>query len=296
MAAGRAIVLNLEAELELAAGRHVTPPRQLRERLVDLRARAAASFLGPDDVLVEAGATPPPSARGLRGLAWCPTPSALRLLGRAGAVRPVAPDLEVLRAVNARAFSARLGPGLPGSVLVHGLQEACTRLAALPPGEPWLAKRAFTLAGRGHRRLAGGTVAGSDRTWLEASLVEGPVLLEPRVELELEFVVHGLVSTSGDLRLGPVCVAEVDGGGAWQSTRRSEMGEVSEGEERELLGAARRAGEELHAAGYHGAFGVDGFRWRDRTGCVRLQPCSEVNARWTFGWRVGFPDPRDLEP
>ena len=98
-----------------------------------------------------------------------------------------APDLEVLRAVNARAFSARLGPGLPGSVLVHGLQEACTRLAALPPGEPWLAKRAFTLAGRGHRRLAGGTVAGSDRTWLEASLVEGPVLLSFSTAFDPEY-------------------------------------------------------------------------------------------------------------
>ncbi len=296
MGAGRAVVLNLEAELELAAGRAVTPPRAMAERLVALRARAARAFLGPGDVLVEPGVAPPASARGLVGLAWCPTPSALRLLERAGAVPAPAPTLEVLSRVNARAFCAGLGPGLPGARLVRSAEEAAAHLAERPPAEAWLAKRAFTFAARGQRRLTGGPLAAPDRAWFEAALDGGAVQLEPRVELVLEFVVHGRVSTGGVVRTGPVCVLEADAAGAWQRTRPVVAGELLPGEEAALALAAREAGEALRAAGYHGAYGVDGFRWRDAAGSLQLQPRSELNARWTFGWRVGFPDPADLDP
>jgi hypothetical protein len=45
----------------------------------------------------------------------------------------------------------------------------------------------------------------------------------------------------------------------------------------------------LTLAGYFGPFGVDAFVYRDRLGTERLQPRSEVNARYSMGFAVGLP-------
>ena len=61
---------------------------------------------------------------------------------------------------------------------------------------------------------------------------------------------------------------------------------------RALRREVERVGAALHEAGYFGPFGVDAFTWRDRAGALRLQPRSEVNARWSMGfaasglWRI----------
>ena len=76
-------VLNLDADLELAARHAYTPKRSVREAMRPWRSLLAASLLGPDDVLVDES-TPLRSARGLAGRAFCPTPRALAMLVRAG--------------------------------------------------------------------------------------------------------------------------------------------------------------------------------------------------------------------
>jgi hypothetical protein len=47
-------------------------------------------------------------------------------------------------------------------------------------------------------------------------------------------------------------------------------------------------GRALFAAAYFGPFGVDGFVYRDHDGGLRLQPRSEINARYSMGFAIGF--------
>ncbi|MBM3991015.1 MAG: hypothetical protein FJ298_08405, partial [Planctomycetes bacterium] len=101
-------VLNLDAEVELAASARYAPTAHVRTIVERERARLVGSLLGPGDVLVtpELLARAPQAAAGLKGIAWSPTPTALALLRRAGARLDAAPPLQVLREANARPFAA----------------------------------------------------------------------------------------------------------------------------------------------------------------------------------------------
>lgn len=288
----RAWLLNFEADLELAAGRPVTPRAGLARQLDALRERVADTFVDPDDVLLPPHPAPG-SARGLEGACWCPTPSALEALRRAGASVPDAPPFDVLQRVNARRFCAELGPGLPGAFHSEAPHEITARTDDASPGGDWLWKRSFGVAGRGQRRVRAGALTDADRDWLRASLLEGGVQVEPRVALELEFVTHGFVHGSGAeagrVEIHAPCVQEVDAHGAWQATRHAAEGELLPGECAALSEAAEGAGTALANAGYFGPYGADGFRYRAGDGALRLQALGEINARYTLGWRVGFP-------
>jgi len=285
----RAWLLNFEADLELAAGRPVTPRVGLARQLDALRERVADTFVDPHDVLLSAEPEPG-SARGLEGACWCPTPAALEALARAGASVPEAPSFEVLQRVNARRFCAELGPGLPGAFHSADAAEITARTTDAKPGSDWLWKRSFGVAGRGQRRVRAGELTAADRDWLRAALLEGGVQVEPRVTLRLEFVTHGFVHRAPRrVEVHAPCVQEVDAHGAWQRTRHAAAGELPLGEAEALAAAAERAGAALGDAGYFGPFGTDGFRWEDADGAPRLQALGEVNARYTLGWRVGFP-------
>ncbi len=89
MRAPLAWVLNLDAEQELELGRTHTPSASTRRAM----ARAADTFsaqLPPGDVVLDRD--PDARARGLAGRCFCPTPSALRRLERAGASLPAVPS------------------------------------------------------------------------------------------------------------------------------------------------------------------------------------------------------------
>jgi hypothetical protein len=53
----------------------------------------------------------------------------------------------------------------------------------------------------------------------------------------------------------------------------------------------RDTAEGLRGAGYFGPFGVDGYVWDD-DGARRVQPRSDVNARYSMGWAVGMGEAR----
>ncbi len=55
-----------------------------------------------------------------------------------------------------------------------------------------------------------------------------------------------------------------------------------------MAGEARLVADALSRAGYFGPFGVDAYRYRDREQQLRLQPRSEINARYTMGFAVGW--------
>jgi hypothetical protein len=298
MAARRAWVLNLDADVELAAiasgAPAYTPSARVLEAMrphAERLARELADLEG-NDMLVD-DRTPPGAARGLEGRAFCPTPRARALLARAGATAPAGPPPVVLVRVNGRAFAHELGPGLPGAAFVTTEAEAEAKLATPPsPGvaSRWRIKRAYGMAGRGQRVVTPGKLAEVDRALVRGGVAEGGVLIEPDVEVVQELGLHGLLAPDGTLALGALVVQMCDTRGQWLRTARATEDDPAHAQGHILRAEASRVARALAEAGYAGPFGIDAFVWRDRRGETRLQPLSEINARYSMGWPTGFDD------
>jgi hypothetical protein len=300
MAARFAWVLNLDADVELAAiasgaaGARTAyaPKRSVLEAMRTFAPKLAASLLDPDDDLLVDEGSPPLAAQGRVGRAFCPTPRALRLLRRAGAEPEAAPTCAVLLRVNARAFAASLGTTLPGAAFVTDEAEAWARLAAAPPGDlgdAWRVKRNYGMAGRGQRIVRPSQATEQDRAFVRAGLAEGGVQIEPDVTIVTEYAVHGFLEPGGAATLGPVVQQRCDARGAWRSTDPIAPDQVPAS----LAPEATRVAAALHAAGYFGPFGVDAYSYRVGRGAgaheVALQPRSEINARYTMGFAAPRP-------
>ena len=113
------------------------------------------------------------------------------------------------------------------------------------------------------------------------------VLLEPWVERVVDLAWHGWVTRCGRVELGVPTIQQCNASGRWCGSRPVKAGELGGGCEARLRGAARRAGEALAEAGYHGPYGIDGYRWRDGAGGEHLRALGEINARYSMGWAVG---------
>lgn len=259
-------VLNLDADLELAFGSGY----EVGERVLRVMAphvERARGLLATGDVVVG----PRAHARGYAGRAWCPTPSAVRRLLAAGAVPEPHPAFEVLRWVNSRAFCASLGQTLPGAVFANELDAAIDAIDAIAANGAARLKRNFGMAGRGHRvveRIDEGVLS-----FLRAGMREGGVQIEPNLRIEAEYALHGYLEPDGALRVGHLVLQRCDAHGQWLSS------ELATGPEIDLQRVAR----ELHRAGYFGPFGVDTY-----VHAGGYQPLSEINARYSMGYAVGF--------
>lgn len=289
-------VLNLDADLELAGGRGYTPKRSVREAMRSFVPRLAASLLGPEDLLVDES-TAPGSARGFVGRAFCPTPRALELLVRAGAEPEAHPPAAVLRRVNSRAFCSALGPMLPAAILAVDLETACATLGREPPplslGGAWRIKRAFGMSGRGQRIVASGALGDADLAFVRAGLAEGGVQIEPNVAIAQEYALHGLLAQDGSLELGSLVAQRCDARGAWLSTEAVALGDSASASDRaiaeRLRQQAMRVGAALSLEAYFGPFGIDAFTYGGEHAELQLHPASEINARYSMGFAVGFP-------
>jgi hypothetical protein len=294
MAAGFAWVLNLDADVELAAiasgaaGARAAyaPKRSVREAMRAFVPRLAASLLDPEQDLLVDEDSPAGIARGKVGRAFCPTPRALRLLRRAGAEPEPHPECDVLVRVNARAFASSLGTTLPGATFVAQEVDARARLAAPPPPElsdAWRIKRNFGMTGRGQRVVVPSRLSEADMAFVRAGFAEGGVQIEPDVAIVDEMAIHGVLAPGGALTLGPVVKNRCDARGAWVSSERM----PSEQAPSELPREAVHVAAALTAAGYFGPFGVDAYTYRPRRDApVALQRRSEINARFTMGFTV----------
>jgi ATP-grasp domain len=283
-------VLNLDADLELAGGPRYAPTATVRGAMAPHAERLAASLLAPGDVLVTES-SPPGVATGRVGRAFCPTSRAVALLVRAGACPAPHPTQAVLREVNGRAFCASLGPTLPRSAFVRDV-DAAAALLAVPPGiaKQWRVKRAFGMAGRGQRRVAPGDVSEADRAFLRSAIAaEGGVMIEPDMTIVRELGIHGVASEDGTCRLGRVVAQTCDAHGQWLATAIAADIDVATREA--LENEARRVADALTGAGYFGPFGIDAYLYRGLDGVIGLQPRSEINARYSMGFVVGFGDP-----
>jgi phosphoribosylaminoimidazole carboxylase (NCAIR synthetase) len=283
MAARFAWVLNLDADLELAVPAY-TPKASVREALRAFVPRVASSLLAPEDIVVDES-SPAGSAAGLVGRAFCPTPRAIALLRRAGAEPEPHPPLPVLRRVNSRAFASALGATLPGAAFVTELDVARTMLAGAPPlGDGWRLKRAFGMTGRGQRNVRANEASDADLAFVRAALAEGGLQIEPNVAIVTEYAIHGMLAADGSFELGDVVEQRCDARGAWLATEPADATTSPEILEA-LRGEASRVAAALAAEGYFGPFGLDAFTYRDSHGTMQLQPRSEINARYTMGFR-----------
>jgi hypothetical protein len=290
-------LFNLDAELELArAGGPYQTPHRVARALAPMLERARALMAPGDESLdplapMRPAPTQPARAEMSRerrlGCAWCPTPSALDRLSRAGAQLAPSPSLEVLRRVNHRRFAIELGGGAPGARFVSddsGLVEVLAE-----PSKAWLFKRAFGFAGRGQRRIIG-VPSADDRRWLSDSLRLGGFVAEPWLDLVREVGVHGLIDASGRFVLGRVCVQETNEYRAWASTRLAGPDDLSPLQMSQLRARAESVAAALIAARYFGPFGIDAYLFRTPAGAVELNPLSELNARYSMGFAIGRPE------
>jgi hypothetical protein len=127
-----------------------------------------------------------------------------------------------------------------------------------------------------------------DRRWLADGLRSGGLLGEPWLELERELSLHGWLEQDGTLRLGRPCEQRVDRWRAWLASEPLEAGALCGAWRAALENAAERAAEALFRAGYFGPFGIDAYIWRTPAGGRELNALSELNARFTMGYRIGM--------
>lgn len=271
-------VFNLDAELELARGRPgYVPQRKLVEQLAH-HGQSSRRLLGDHDLELGLGVVPPPGAV---GRAWCPTPLALACMQRFGVTPEPHPDAAALRRVNHRSFSHELGGGLPEQAYV-----TCAERLRVVLGDGrrhWLLKRPLSFAGRGQLRAIG-PLTDKQWTWVEASLARDGLLVEPLVRPALEVSLHGFIWQDGRFELGRTCVQDVTPRGTFRGVRLASPGELEGAEADALHERADVTARSLHAAGYFGPFGVDGYRYE--AGFCAL---SEINARYTLSFGTGFP-------
>lgn len=303
-------LLNLDAEAELASyrsGRAARPPggparRQLEAARAQLtRSRGDGGLVGPGDLVVDTKALDPgeelrcpPAGRGpgeLTPLAWSATPTARASMASLG-LELEGPPVEVLIEANARETFAGVDP-LPGAAVADSMAalRAVVERSPLPrsglgvSSQPaWVLRRSLSCAGRG-RLIAEGWSRGVE-AWGAAALAEGPIEVQPLVDIVEEYSTHGWIQESGELRCGaPLCWRPAHG-----AARRVELPPPSDRDLARISASGREVGEILRGIGYAGPFGVDAFRWRPAAGEVRLQVVTDVNARLTLHFARGAPE------
>lgn len=298
----RVWVLNLDSDLELIAPGHfrrtARQANQVAAQAMLLRSSMAPVLGGAPTILEPRlhGASPPVPA-GEPGAAWCPTPSALRVLEDAGCPLPQPPPaVSVLRTVNHRAFAAGLAVTdddpfghFPAAAFCTGPDD-CQALWAGRDDQPFLLKRPLGFSGRQRKVVVPARLDAAARTWIDSSWHGhgAGLMVEPLVERLLDVGLHGLVAADGASLWGEPTVQICDEHGAWRGTRLAAAGELGSAERRALFGAGEACVAALHAAGYHGPLGIDAFRWRDAAGQVRFRALCELNARYTMGWFTGM--------
>jgi len=286
-------VLNLDAELELARGRPgYVPPRKLMAQLA-VHGEGARQLVSEHDAIVSAPfldvarPTAAQASPNFIGRAWSPTPLALRALRDRGIEPEPHPAFETLRRVNHRRFAHELGGGLPLQRYVTDEAELMASLERAPG--PWLLKRPLTFAGRGQLRIIG-ALSAKQASWIAASLARDGLIVEPLVEPLFEVSQHGFIWRDGTYELGRVCAQFVAPRGSFRQARLLAPGELQTSEQSALDERTNSVARALFAAGYFGPFGVDAYRY-----LFQGKPCfcalSEINARFTLGFAIGFSRP-----
>lgn len=278
-------IFNLDADLELADPDGFSPSGRLAQQTNVLADRllASANAASPQVQHVRLAL----DARPTICQAWCPTPRAQDAAKALGRGLPVMPPLAVIQKVNHRSFAAGFGCGLQGAAFVTSMSQLDAVLQAATPEHGWLLKRPFGFSGRGQKRITG-TPAGAERRWAEASMTQygRGLMVEPFVAIEAEFALHSWLDADGECLTGQPTRLVTDELGGWVDSDRHP--DMLESERVELAAAHAMAARALAESGYFGPFSTDAFRYRDASGELRFRALSELNARYSMGFFVGF--------
>lgn len=276
--AGRAWLLNLDADVELGQLHGYTPRRQVERQVERHLVYCEALTLG-EPVYGRDCFDP-----GLPVFCWCPTPSALDTLDKRGLVAVRGPGSDALRCANDRAWTVEFADPQLGRCFISSLDDwRRLLLEERSPTGSWRLKRRFGFAGRGQRRLRAEPSA-DDLRWVAASLGAGGLLREVELSVHEEFSIHGYVDP-GELLLGSVVRFTTDAFGAPTGQGAIVLGRQDLA--RSLEQAATTVASHLVRLGYFGPFGLDAFSWRSARGTA-LNPVSDVNARFTLAWATGM--------
>jgi phosphoribosylaminoimidazole carboxylase (NCAIR synthetase) len=263
-------VFNLDADFELQAKTYNTPDKLKAD--LSRNGQAARALMGPEDAECALGIGP-----GFVGRAFCPTEKALSRMRAAGVVPEPHPAQAVLRRVNHRLFAHALGGGLADQ---HWIESRAALDVLLARPTPWLLKRPLSFAGRG-QLVVSGSLTDKDDAWITASLRADGLIVEPFVAIDEEYSLHGFIWPDGRHLLGGLCVQTVSRG-VYRSVRR----DASHAHAGRLEAEAARVAAALCAAGYFGPFGIDAYTHMGGLCCL-----SEINARYTMAFAVGFSRP-----
>ena len=284
----RVWLLNFDADDELGGqgASRTTASAAMRARLAELAARVS-ELTGSDEIAELSGKI---RHDGSIGHAWSPTPSALRALAAIGARLPSSPpSFDVLRRANHRRLSAELGQTVPDAVFVDDAASASDHLSRRSPTGSWVAKRAFSYAGRGRIFVRRERGVGEHEAWIRASFadpVTAGLQIEPWLLRLADFALHGFVAPNGIVTLGHPTAQVCDDRGVWSGSTRTHG--LSAVEEASLTCEAERAADALRSIGYHGPFGIDAFRFSTDASVSSFAARIEINARYTMGWAVGM--------
>ncbi len=263
--------LNLGGELQLEG--RATPARA-QARMREAAAGLVGTLVPTGETVLPVGAAPGDvgvSGDVFEGRAFVATAEATEALCAVGA-RVHFPSATVVRRVNGRTF------GLPFLTLA-----GAHFLNGPPPQERAVWKSELSFAGRGHRRLEGSPTE-ADLRWLEAARSRGPVLWEPWASISQEVGVPGYVFEDGRVVVGQPVTQEVHRG-QWVCSQRASPDEVPSDALRRSCG---EVGEALHGAGYFGPYNSDAHHSMEHGWTL----VSEVNARYSMGWALGWPEGR----
>ena len=276
-------VLNLDAELELARLPFEYVPRQKLLRQLAEHGQGSRALLGAGDVLVTPALRLP--GPGFVGRAWCPTPRAREQLAAHGIQAEPHPEPSLLRRVNHRLFAHELGGGLPEQQYFSEREPLAALLRRAE--RPWLLKRPLAFAGRGQMRFYG-PITDKQWSWLDVSLAQDGLIVEPLVTPTLELSLHGFVWRDRRFELGRACVQEVTERGVFRGVRLARPGELSDPEQVAVSASGEGVARRLASVGYFGPFGLDAYRY-ELAGEPGFCALGEINARYTMGFSVGFP-------
>ncbi|MCP5022245.1 MAG: hypothetical protein GY930_10760 [bacterium] len=284
-------VLNLDVEEEYARGRGYTPKQRIHKLARQYARDLTGSLIHPDDLIIDARNENAGKAKGIRGLAWSPTPWALTHLHNANARVPQPPEFAILQNVNRKAFAQAIDPGAPrlAKHLEHSVQGVLNTLANHPE-KCWFLRRPYGVAGRGRLLFQGEPQSDKELRWLNASIEVAPLVMEPQVHIIREISTCGFIDRHGETRWAPPCVQDIDESGAWIRTRPCPEGELDDMDIDQLQAGADAAASALIDAGYWGPFSVDAFEYEYGDGVDAWNTLGEINARFTMGWATAFGD------
>ncbi|MFT4649678.1 MAG: hypothetical protein ACI9X4_002919 [Glaciecola sp.] len=286
-------VLNLDAEEEYARGRGYTPKQRIH-KIARQQARAlTGTLIQPGDLIIDARNKSENKgiAKGLRGLAWSPTPWAQTHLHDANAKVPQPPAFQILQDVNNKLFSQAVETSAPRlKKHVERSVDGILHTLGNSPEKAWFLRRPFGVAGRGRVLMQGEPQSNKELRWLMASIETAPMVMEQNVHVLLEVSTCGWIGAKGEVQWAEPCFQEVDKNGSWVKTLPCPEGKLTDLEREHLQTAAQDSANALIEAGYWGPFSVDAFEYESGDGEETWNTLGEINARFTMGWATAFGD------